>query len=100
MLERFKSSGPTAMDVATLELVASMNEFGPEDPEYQRKMDQLDQLTKIQNRQTKSKWRRVSPDTLAIVIGNVVTVLIIVLYEERSVLSTKANQFTLKTPGQ
>jgi hypothetical protein len=97
MLERFHRSGPNAFDQAIAQLLHSMNEYGPEEPEYQTKLEQLDKLTKIQGRQNTPIWKRISPDTAAIVVGNLLGILVIVAYEQKSVMTSKAFGYTLKT---
>lgn len=83
-------------DIAVRQLLHTINEIGPEDPDYQTKIEQLDKLTRIKNRSKKSILGRISPDTLAIVVGNLVVTVIIVGYERGNVLTSKALNHTLK----
>lgn len=92
----FKRDEIDHWDMATRQLLHSINEAGPDDPEYQTKLDQLDKLMKIKNRSNRNVFERISPDTLAIVVGNLVGILVIVKYEQASVLTSKAMNFTLK----
>lgn len=61
--------------------------------EYAAMVDQLTKLYEIKNNSSKS---RVSPDTLAIVAGNLAGILTIVLAEKSSVINSAARAFILK----
>lgn len=62
--------------------------------EYQRKVDQLVKLYELRER--KNATKRVSPDTLAIVAGNLAGILMIVGHEKAHVVTSKALGFILK----
>ena len=59
--------------------------------EFQEQLQTVERLEALNNRKSK-----LSKDTLAIVIGNIVVVMIVVVYENRNVLTTKAFGLTLK----
>lgn len=63
--------------------------------EYAKMVEQLIRLYSL-----KPKPKRISPDTLAIVVGNLVGVLIIVGYERAHIVTSKATNFVLKSPVQ
>lgn len=60
---------------------------------YARMMKRLKQLHALKEQETK---RRVSPDTLAIVLGNIAVVLIVVGYEKANVVTSRALSFLQK----
>ena len=57
----------------------------PDTEEFKAQMDNLERLTTL-----KSKKAKVSPDTLAIVAGNVLCVLVVVMYEQKHVFTSKS----------
>lgn len=61
--------------------------------EYARAVDQLTKLYAIKNL---NRSKSVSADTLAIVIGNLVGILVIVGHERANVVTSKALNFILK----
>jgi hypothetical protein len=54
------------------------------------------QLTKLYELKALDRPERVSKDTLAIIAGNIAVALIIVAYEQKSIIATKTGQFLLK----
>jgi hypothetical protein len=74
-------------------LLREMSEYGPGTPEYDKAMEYLERLSTVQ---TNNRAPRVSGDTVAIVLGNLAGILIIVMYEQKHVLSTKAFGFGMK----
>lgn len=62
--------------------------------------DAADQLVKLYTLRAEiDRTRlRVSPDTLVIVAGNLLGILVIVAYEQRHVITSKALSFVLRTP--
>ncbi|HET9785578.1 MAG TPA: hypothetical protein VFP47_00505 [Pyrinomonadaceae bacterium] len=71
----------------------SMVDEDPGSVEYARKVEQL---TKLYSLKEKTSERRVSPDTLAIVAGNLAGILLIVGHEKAHVVTSKALGFILK----
>jgi hypothetical protein len=63
----------------------------PETPEFQQQIENLERLTALSNKKT-----RVSPDTVVLVVGNLLGILVIVMYENKHVFTSKALSFTLK----
>lgn len=76
------------------ELIDSMHDEDKGSVEYARKVDQLQKLYSLKE---KPSEKRVSPDTLAIVAGNLAGILLIVGAEKTGVVTSKALQFLLKT---
>ena len=103
---------------------AYLHAIAPDADEYQSTVDQLSKLYKLQNDaaqlslQAQEKyashllecdknawqeelderpyWKRIEPNTLAMVAGNLAIALIVIKYEERAVISTKALSFMKK----
>lgn len=61
--------------------------------EYAQIMDQLVKLYKIKS---ESRLPRVSPDTLALIGGNLLGILMILRYERIDIITSKATNFILK----
>ena len=55
-----------------------------------------DQLTKLYALKESNSKRRISPDTLAIVAGNLAGILLIVGHEQAHVVTSKALNFVIK----
>jgi hypothetical protein len=71
--------------------IASMTDAN--DPEYPAKVDQLAKLYSLKEDTSKSK---LSADTAAIVAGNLLGILTIVLAEKSSVITSVGKNFILK----
>jgi hypothetical protein len=85
---------PTAIDIAIDEALAQLSGIKIDTDEYTRMVDQIAKLTKLKE-QTSNK--RVSPDTLAIVAGNLAGIVMILAYERAHVVTSKAIGFVLKS---
>ena len=57
----------------------------PDTEEFKAQLDNLERLTTLKN-----KKEKVSHDTLAIVVGNLLCVLVVVAYENKHVFTSKA----------
>lgn len=77
-------------------LLEEMRVHDPEDKEYGVAVSYLERLTKLEN---EKKARKVSPDTIAIVLGGIAQVLVIVAYEQRHIFGSKGLGFILKPKG-
>jgi hypothetical protein len=85
----------TKLDNVIDKVLDEMNGQSSDSDEFAKMADQLVKL-----HQLKPKPKRVSADTLAVVIGNFVVTLIIVGYERTHIMTTRAGNFNLKPPGQ
>jgi hypothetical protein len=74
-------------------LLESMDSFGPEDPEYATHLAHLERLTAMK---ANCRRKRVSPDQMALVLGNLLGIVIIVAYEQKHVMVSKATNFVMK----
>lgn len=59
--------------------------------------EQVDQLTKLYKLKENHTPKRVSPDTLALVLGNLIGIVIILGYERAHVVTSKALTFVLRS---
>lgn len=90
---RFLVRNKSDLDEVIDMLLARMKEADPNSPEYFKLVQHLDKLTRLKE----SNKSRVSKDTIAIVAGNILVVLIVVGYEHGHVVVSKALQFMLKS---
>lgn len=70
----------------------AMGEHGSNEEKYELLLQKQERLHKLK----RSHARRISPDTLCMVIGNVVGIVVVVAYEHAHVLTSKALSTTLK----
>lgn len=83
----FNGKKAEALDEQIEAVLNEMREVGVTSEEYPTLMRYLEQLNEI-----KAKQRRdpVSRDTIALIVGGMIEVLIIVAYEQKNVLTSKA----------
>lgn len=89
------SAEPTKLDEEIIRLLTIMEEETPDSDEYSKTADQLIKLMKL--REEISSKRRVSPDTLAVVLGNIAGIGLILSYERAHVITSKALGFVMKS---
>ncbi len=75
-------------------VLKEMDDILTDADEYERKLTHLERLTKLQNEE---RGARVSPDTLAVVAGNLLGILTIVAYEQKHVMVSKALGLILRS---
>ncbi len=90
----FKKKKPDKLDLAINDVLTRMRVIGCDADEYRTLVVYLDRLMEMK-KERKPRFS-VSPDTIAIIVGNVVIALIIVKYEKADVITTKAKDFLLK----
>ena len=95
MFGKFRRGGPSKYDAPIEKALASLETYDTDDAEFSDAMDYLERLTKLKEAE-KSVVRKFSPDTLAIVLGNLAGILVIVAYEQKHVLTSKATGFILR----
>lgn len=91
-LKRSKKE-PSDLEKAIAELYSDLQSYPSDSPEYDRISNQLKKLTKLKTTEVK---RRVSPDTLALILGNAAVALIVVGYESKHVVTSKVGSFLMK----
>jgi hypothetical protein len=82
------------LDGAIEQLKLELNAYAPGEPEWNASMDRLERLIELRGKT--SPARRVSPDTLALVAGNLLGILVIVGYEHSHVMVSKASGFIIR----
>lgn len=75
------------------DLIAQMSLHSGDSDEFSKMADQLTKLYSLKEVDSK---RRVSPDTLAVVAGNIVGIILIVGHERMNVVTSKALNFVMK----
>jgi len=85
---------PDALQIAIDEALAQLNGLEVTSTEYTKTMDQVTALYKLQE---KNSPKRVSPDTIAIVVGNLAGIALILGYEQAHVVTSKALGFVIKS---
>lgn len=83
----------SALEQAIDELFDEMSGYSGDSEEYAKRVDQLSKLYSLKEIDSK---KRVSPDTLAIVAGNLAGIVVIVGYERMNIVTSKALNFILK----
>ena len=92
MFDRKMTYEEQAIQAEAQKILDAMQEYGPESPEYPILIERYKALNDLR---LKKSWT-VSPDTVLIVAGNLIGILIIVAYEQKNVLTTKALNFSVK----
>lgn len=84
-----KRTDPTqdSLDNTITELMIDMKSMTGDSDEYATAMNKLERLYKLKDMNTP---KRISPDTRALIVGNLVGILIIVWYEHGRVITSKA----------
>lgn len=89
-----KSREETGLEKAIDGLLSEMKGFTADTKEYAAMADQLVKLYELKDI---DKPERVKPDTLAIIAGNLLVAVVIVTYESKNILTSKALSFLQKT---
>lgn len=93
MFTRTTDKNDTCLNEAIDTLLQSLKAHEPQSEQYARVSDQLEKLYKIKN---ENRSRRVSPDTLAGILANLFGIGIIVGYEQKHIITSKALSFIRK----
>jgi hypothetical protein len=93
MLVRIGKDKNQFLDDQIKRVLDEMDQYGPDSPEYKVMIKYLERLVRLK---TKNRPERINRNTMAIVVGNVVGILIIVIYEQKHVLVSKGLAFILK----
>jgi hypothetical protein len=84
---KFWNEQTSIYDEPINKVLNEMKTYGPDSPEFETQLTYLERLSGMKEK-TKSIMR-VSPDTVAIVAGNLVGILIIVAYEQAHPMTSK-----------
>ena len=88
---RFWERGKSIVDEPIERILADMETYGPDSPEYDKLVRYLERLKDV--KANERQHFLVSPDTIALVLGNLAGILIIVAYEQKHVMTSKAMGF-------
>jgi len=89
-----KPTVKSGLDRAIDQILAEMEGYTADEEDYDKMTDQLAKLYALK---ALDKPNRVSPDTLALISGNLLVAVIIVAYEQKNIITSKAGAFLLKT---
>jgi hypothetical protein len=93
LFSRKKTDEQTELDKTIADLEAQMRTYDPDSEAYGTLVNRLERLVKLQERNAS---KRISPDTLLIVGGNILGIVIIVAHERANVITSKALSFAGK----
>jgi len=82
---------PSIYDEPIAKVLDEMNTYGPGSEEFESNLSYLERLTSMKEKG--KRIMRVSPDTIAIVAGNLIGILIIVAYEQSHPMTSKGLSF-------
>ena len=85
---------PTVLDETIDAALSELKDLKTTDPNYQQTLDRVKELYKLKETTTP---KRVSPDTLVLVGGNLAGIVLILSYERAHVITSKALGFVLKS---
>ena len=89
MLRHFVNRDPTPVDDQIAAVTSEMTLVGVDSVEYPTLLQQLERLYEIK---AKNRRPRISRDTVVIVVGNLLGIIIIVAYEQKHAWTSKAVQ--------
>jgi len=92
-MRRFVMKKTSALDEPIERVLYEMTLYGPDTDEYPALVEHLERLMTMKAQERKS---RVSPDTMAMVVGNLLGILVIVAYEQKHVMVSKGLSFVFK----
>ncbi len=82
----FKREKTTPFDELIAKLLKEMDAIGSASPEYPKKLAMLEKLYALKAKESREP---ISKNTMAIIAGNLVGILLIVAYEQKHVLQSK-----------
>lgn len=74
-------------------VLTEMEQYSPEEEQYKAAIAHLETLTKLK---AEERPKRIDANTMLIVGGNLLGILLVVAYEQKHVMTTKSIGFTLK----
>jgi hypothetical protein len=92
-MRRLFKREPSVLDEPIEKILTEMNTYKPDDPEWPMLIEHLDKLTRMKS---DYRNRRFSPDTMLLVAGNLLGILVIVAYEQKHVMVSKGLGFVIK----
>ena len=88
-----KKDKRTLLEKEIESVLCNMSTYPPDSEEYGIMSENLERLYKAKSNE---KERRVSPDTIAIIAGNLLGIALILGYEKANIITTKAFSHIMK----
>jgi hypothetical protein len=98
MFNPMRKNAPTELDREITAVYTRMQVVGPADEEYPELLKHAKTLEKLKA-QAKANKRRLSPDTVLLVAGNLLGILIVVNYERVHVWTTRSTNVAPPIPN-
>lgn len=86
-MRNLKKKQPSQLEPLIAKLLDEMTMLGPGDDEYDKRLTELERLYALQTEESK---RGINPDTLMHVAGSLASILTIVAYEQKHVMTSTA----------
>lgn len=96
MFDKYIKGRPSKLDEPIDKLLLKIDNDGPDHPDYKTRLKELNKLYRMKALEPKGFWSRVNSDTVLIVVGGVVQIVIIVGYEHVHVVASKALNYVFK----
>jgi hypothetical protein len=87
MISYFIGKDETPIDAEINRVLERMQAIEVENEKYPNMLDYLERLNKMQS---SNKAPRVSRDTIAIIVGNLLGILLIIAYEQKHVITSRS----------
>jgi hypothetical protein len=94
MLGFLRRRKQSVLDEPIAKVLTRMNEIGPDNQEYAEFVKHLDRLIEMKADERRS---RIDPNTVVIVLGNLLGILVIIAYEQKHVMVSRALGFVNRT---
>jgi hypothetical protein len=94
VLKKFVRKESSILDKPINDVIRQLKITNVDDEKYPALVNHLETMMKLRSEETRSK---VSPDTMAVVVGNLLGILIIVGYERGHVMVSRGLGFVLRT---
>lgn len=89
-----KDEERTAIQKEIDNVIESMSSLDPTCELYKKQIEVLESLIELDKKQNPKK--KISPDTIAVIAGNLLGIGLILVFEEKHVITSKALGFVLK----
>jgi hypothetical protein len=93
MWRRLFEDKPSVLDEPIANILSQMNEYGSDSPEYPKMLKYLSKLIELK---AKERKRKINPDTMLMVAGNLLGILVIVAYEQKNAMVSKGLGFVIR----
>lgn len=94
MLGFWRRRKQSVLDKPIADILTRMDEAGMDSQKYNQCVDRLDRLMEMKADERRS---RIDPNTVLIVLGNLLGILAIVAYEQKHVMASRALGFVNRT---